>query len=110
VDAVTIPLPHTVTLTPPEPADDPYAGTSAGTPVEPRTIAAWVQQRSTRDQLAADRAALVTDVMMISLVEPDPAETVAWDGRTYLIQGRPAGRSTPAGVHHWETVLREVDG
>jgi len=70
----------------------------------------WQPVSSSEVQDGADTVTTVARVFMPATASPGPGDRVRFGGREYEINGRPSLYHTPAGPHHWEVDLREVEG
>jgi len=67
--------------------------------------------RSTNEQLtAADTVTVVARLFTPPTADVKATDRIAFEGRTYAIDGRPELHHTPAGPHHYEIGLTDVEG
>lgn len=69
------------------------------------------QPVSTDEQLnAADTVTVVARVFMPPTADVRATDRIGFEGRQYAIHGRPELHHTPAGPHHYEVSLLDVEG
>jgi hypothetical protein len=108
----TVIFPHTVTILRAGQGTDEYGDavvdwTSSTATASP----AWVQPRTTSEE-NANRSAVLRG--MLAFLPPGVSirahDRLAWDGRTYEVNGEPATLWNPSGPHHIEAPLTLVEG
>lgn len=101
--------PHIVTVLRPA-GRDTWGDTVAGD-VPTSVSGCFWQPVSTDEQLnAADTVTVAARVFMPPTVDVKATDRIEFEGRRYAIDGRPALHHTPAGPHHYEVELRDVEG
>ncbi|TDD97641.1 phage head completion protein [Actinomadura rubrisoli] len=101
--------PHTVTVRRPA-GRDGWGNTVAGAAETPVPGCFW-QPVSTDEQLnAADTVTVVARVFMPPAADVKATDRIRFEGRDYAIEGRPELHHTPAGPHHYEVNLKEIEG
>lgn len=101
--------PHTVDLVAPA-GRDAWGDVQSGETVTSVPGCFW-QPMSTAEQLnAADTVTVVAHVFMPASAAPEATHRVRFEGRDYAIEGRPELHHTPAGPHHYEVALKDVEG
>ena len=107
-------LPHTVVITKPARVSDHYANPgqldyATGTTT---TTTAWLQEgQYTAGEDTNGRDALISQWTMITNYQGiEGYDRVAWDGKTFEVDGQPSPKYTPLGLHHVEATLRHVQG
>ena len=101
--------PHTVTLVTPG-GRDAWGDVISGEATVDVPGCFWQPASSDEQTVAADTVTIVARVFMPASADPTPAKTVRFEGREYEIHGQPALFHTPAGPHHYEIQLRDVEG
>ena len=101
--------PHTVTVVRPTPRDG-WGNTQPGGTQTPVSGCFW-QPVSTDEQLdAADTVTVVARVFMPPGTDIRATDQLEFEGRRYAIDGRPELHHNPAGPHHYEVGLTDVEG
>lgn len=101
--------PHTVTVIRGGERDG-WGDTSAGGSSTPVAGCFFQPVSTTEQQAAADTVTVVARVFMPPAADVQATDRIGFDGRTYAIEGRPELHRTPAGPHHYEINLRDVEG
>ena len=101
--------PHTVTVIRPA-GRDRWGDTTTGD-TETAVAGCFWQPVSSDEQLnAADTVTVVARVFMPATADVKATDRIAFEGRRYAIDGRPDLHHTPAGPHHYEVQLTDVEG
>ena len=101
--------PHTVVLVTPA-GRDGWGNVVSGESTVDVPGCFW-QPVSTAEQLvAADTVTVVARVFMPASASPAATGRVRFEGRDYAIEGRPELHHTPAGPHHYEIALKDIEG
>lgn len=101
--------PHTVTVIRPAGRDN-WGNTTSGAAQTPVSGCFWQPVSSTEQQVAADTVEVVARLFMPPTADVKATDRIGFEGREYAIEGRPALHHTPAGPHHYELELRDVEG
>ncbi|MFG2001687.1 head-tail adaptor protein [Spirillospora sp. NPDC048911] len=101
--------PHTVTVIHPA-GRDRWGDTVAGGTETAVSGCFWQPVSSSEQQIAADTVDVVARLFMPAAVDVRATDRIRFEGRTYAVEGRPALHHTPAGPHHYELELRDVEG
>lgn len=101
--------PHTVTVVRPPERDGwgNQQGTESSTPV---SGCFWQPVSTDEQQVGADTVTVVARVFMPPTADVRATDRIVFEGREYTIEGRPKLFHTPAGPHHYEIDLRDVEG
>lgn len=101
--------PHTVELVDPAGRDE-WGNVQTGETVTAVPGCFWQPVSSTEAMIAADTVEVVAHLFMPPTAEPKTTSRIRFEGRDYAIEGRPALHHTPAGPHHYEIQLKDVEG
>jgi hypothetical protein len=101
--------PHTVTVTTPAERDT-WGDTQAGDTTATVSGCFWQPETSEEEGGNRDLVTVIARVFMPASAEIGPTSRVAFEGVTYEVHGQPALHHTPAGPHHFEVQLREIQG
>lgn len=101
--------PHTVELVDPAGRDE-WGNVQTGETVTAVSGCFWQPVSSTEQLDAADTVDVVAQLFMPATAAPKATSRIRFEGRDYAIEGRPALHHTPAGPHHYEIQLKDVEG
>lgn len=101
--------PHTVDLVEPAGRDE-WGDVQTGETVTSVPGCFWQPVSSNEQLVAADTVTVVARVFMPPTAAPKATHRVRFEGREYAVEGRPELHHTPAGPHHYEIQLRDVEG
>ena len=101
--------PHTVDLVTPAGRDE-WGDVQSGETVTSVSGCFWQPVSSSEQLNAADTVTVVARVFMPASADPSATDRVRFEGRDYAIEGRPSLHHTPAGPHHYEIELRDIEG
>lgn len=101
--------PHTVTVLRPAARDSWGDNQTAGTQTD--VSGCFWQPMSTDEQLGGqDTVTVVARVFMPPTTDIKATDQLEFESRRYAIDGRPELHHTPAGPHHYEVSLKDVEG
>lgn len=101
--------PHTVELVRPAGRDE-WGDIQSGETTTQVPGCFWQPVSSSEQMVAADTVTVVARVFMPASADPAATDRVRFEGREYAIEGRPSLHHTPAGPHHYEIDLTDVEG
>ena len=101
--------PHTVDLVTPA-GRDGWGDVQTGGSVTSVAGCFWQPVSTTEQLVSADTVTVVARGFMPASASPAATDRVRFEGRTYTIEGRPELHHTPAGPHHYEIQLKDVEG
>lgn len=101
--------PHTVTVVRPA-GRDQWGDTVAGDARAPVPGCFWQPVSSSEQLNAADTVEVIARLFIPAAADVKATDQIEFEGHTYAIEGRPALHHTPAGPHHYELELRDVEG
>lgn len=101
--------PHTVELVAPAGRNE-WGDVQTGESVAVVPGCFWQPVSSSEQLKAADTVTVVARLFMPASTAPAATHRVRFEGREYAIEGRPALHHTPAGPHHYEIDLTDVEG
>lgn len=104
-------LRHFVTVIVPADGTDGYGDTVPDWENATETeVRGWVQQVTRGERLTTDGDRLTENWLLITNEPVTGRARIAWGDYLFTVDGPPAPQHTKAGLHHYETTLRQVIG